>query len=243
MRKILIGTSGYNYNHWRNIFYPPELSTKEFLNYYQKFFSTVEINYTFYHFPKESTIKKWFEISADNFLYSAKVPRLITHLKKLSNCNEELKRFLDTISKLDKKLGILLFQMPPSFKFSQENIEKILSIKEQIRNFNFTFEFRHQSWFENEISILTENKLSIATVSAPRLKFKIFDSSSHIYIRLHGKNAWYSYDYTEEELHEIAKLIFPLLEKEKTIWIYFNNDFGGFAVKNAMRLKEILGNP
>ncbi|MGC8771750.1 MAG: DUF72 domain-containing protein [Brevinematia bacterium] len=236
---INIGTSGYNYNHWKGIFYPEDMKSNKFFSHYQKFFSTVEINYTFYHFPRESTIKKWYEITPDDFLYSIKVPRLITHLKKLCNIFEELKGFVDVTSNLNKKLGILLFQMPPSFKYSIENIERILAAAEITKNINIAIEFRHKSWFENDLLILTEANISVVTVSAPSLPFKIYEKSKDLYIRLHGKTHWYGYNYTEEDLREIANSV-QNKDPGKTAWIYFNNDFGGFAVLNALRLKEIL---
>lgn len=242
MKRINIGTSGYNYYHWRGIFYPTELSPKDFFKYYQEIFSTVEINYTFYHFPKKSTMEKWYKEAREGFLYTLKVPRGITHLKKLSNIKEELLRFLDVALCLKEKLGALLFQLPPSFHLTPENLERVKSLKELLpKEVNSAIEFRHKSWFslKEEFEFLRDGNLCVVTVSSPGLPFVIFNFTKSFYLRFHGKERWYAYDYTEEELKEIYLLI-DNLPDDSTIWVYFNNDFDGYAVKNALYLKSLL---
>jgi uncharacterized protein YecE (DUF72 family) len=240
---IYIGTSGYNYYHWKDVFYPAELNSKDFFSYYQKYFNTVEINYSFYHFPKESTVEKWYKNSKEDFFYSLKVPKGITHLKKLKNCNQELTSFINVAKHLKEKLGVILFQLPPSFHFTEENLSRLKEILSLLPpDIRFAIEFRHKSWFtlESELDFLKGTNLTVVVVSAPKIPFKVYENSKLIYIRLHGKDRWYSYDYSEEELKEFANIITENKGKIKEFWIYFNNDFGGFAAKNAIRLKEMV---
>jgi len=241
MGKIFIGTSGYNYNHWRGIFYPQDINSKNFFSFYQNYFQTVEINYTFYHFPKKNTFENWYKNSSSNFNYTLKVPKSITHLKKLNECEDLIKKFIEYSLELKEKLGIILFQMPPSFHFNNENINKIENLIKILPNsIKFALEFRHKSWFylNNELNFLEGKNFTVVIVSAPGIPFKVYNLNTFFYIRLHGKNSWYNYDYSDDELYEIANIIYKNINYN--FWIYFNNDFNGYAVKNALKLKEIL---
>ncbi|MFQ3620094.1 MAG: DUF72 domain-containing protein [Spirochaetales bacterium] len=241
MLPIRIGTSGYTYPQWKKVFYPEELSTSSYFNYYQTYFSTVELNYTFYHVPRQSTVVKWYREASTGFVYSVKVPRAITHLQKLSSCEESLRSFLFLLSSLREKLGGLLFQFPPSFKYSPEQLQKILRLKDLLQGYLPVLEFRHRSWFEADLSPLFSAGFSVATVSAPSLPFVIPESTPHLYLRLHGRTAWYRSEYSTAELEELARIITEQASRNKPVWIYFNNDLGGCAIRNALTLKNLLG--
>jgi uncharacterized protein YecE (DUF72 family) len=141
-------------------------------------------------------------------------------------------------SALKEKLGAILFQMPPSFKYSKENISRIL----KIINTDFTnvIEFRHKSWWNEEVfEIFREKNLIFCSISAPKLPEKLIKTSNIIYIRFHGKDNWYKYKYSTEELKQWAELIKK--ENPEVLFAYFNNDFYGYAPENALELIHLLG--
>ncbi len=242
---IYIGTSGYTYSGWIGKFYPKKLNPKKMFEHYCKHFNTVEINYTFYHTPKESTIKKWHDISQDDFTYTLKLSRFITHIKRLNNCKEPLKNFNKLSRLFKKKCGMILIQMPPSFHLNDENISRIKnSFKYLDKKLNYAIEFRHNSWFSSTEAekICRKFNVSFCIVSAPGIPFYPVVTSSNVYIRMHGKNKWYDYNYSKKELLKIAEIIKNYLKKKLNVWVYFNNDYHSYAPYNALKLKEIIKN-
>lgn len=242
---IYIGTSGYTYSGWIGKFYPEKLNSKKMFNHYIQHFNTVEINYTFYHTPKESTIKKWHDISPDDFTYTLKLSRFITHIKRLNNCKEPFKNFNKLSCLLKKKCGMILIQMPPTFHLNDENISRIKnSFKYLNKKLNYAIEFRHKSWFSSKEAekICRKFNVSFCIVSAPGIPFYPVVTSSNVYIRMHGKNKWYNYNYSKKELLEIADIIKSYLKKKLKVWVYFNNDYHSYAPYNALKLKEIIKN-
>lgn len=126
--EIRIGTSGWNYRHWRGIFYPKKLPTRKWLSYYSQYFDTVEVNATFYGTPKKETLARWLEETPEGFLFAVKASRFITHLKRLKAVGEALERLFESLSPLYPKLGVILFQLPPSLKYEPELMEEFLSL-------------------------------------------------------------------------------------------------------------------
>ena len=237
-----IGCSGFLYRDWKNIFYPPEIPQKKWLNYYSDQFDTLEINSSFYKFPEEKNLKKFHDQTSDNFKFSLKAPRLITHFKKMKGCEALLPDLYGAAIKgLKEKLGPILFQFPPSFIYSLENLEVI--IKNLNPDFKNVVEFRNASWFTND----TENALSGAGIimsglSHPVLKHKqmIIKNSSIIYYRFHGiKKLFYS-AYTKETLENFHMEAMQTNADE--IFIFFNNTASPAAIKNALFLKKIVNN-
>ena len=151
---IRIGTSGWYYDHWKELFYPAGLAKRKWFEYYAQFFNTVEVNNTFYHLPKESTIKRWHEIAPRGFLYAVKANRYITHIKKLKDVAEPLERFFERVDLLKGKLGPILYQLPPSLHKDLDLLASFVKLlpKRKIA----VFEFRHQSWYENDTFELLE---------------------------------------------------------------------------------------
>ena len=236
--KKYVGCSGYFYPEWKGIFYPENLKTNKWFEYYTEHFNTVEINSTFYRFPKEETLKRLYKKSPENFILSVKANRVITHIKKFKSVKNYLEKFYITIEKyLKDKLGCVLFQIPPSYHYSEENLEKILE------NLNFSFcnvlEFRHKSWWDKKVfNILKERKIVFCSINAPSLPNEIIKTSDIVYIRFHGKNNWYKYNYSEEELKEIVEKI--IQAKPYILYSYFNNTAQGFAPLNALQFKQLL---
>ncbi|MFN3301485.1 MAG: DUF72 domain-containing protein [Patescibacteria group bacterium] len=242
MKKIYIGTSGWNYYHWKGIFYPENLKSDELLSYYAQNFSTVEINSSFYHLPREKTFKNWQEKVPKNFLFSVKVWRRITHLKKINKVEDDLKTFWQRCLALKEKLGPLLFQFPPSFKANIEKFEKFCKFfRKLVGEEKATFEFRNQSWFSLKIyKILKKYNLALCWADTPCYPYQEIVTADYLYLRLHGHEKLYASKYTKKQLQEYALKIKKFLKKGKEAYVYFDNDAYGYAVENAKELKKIL---
>jgi len=148
-RKIHIGTSGWHYKHWMGNFYPPEVKSKGFTDYYIRFFRTVEINNSFYKLPSFETFANWRAAVPDDFIFAVKASRYITHMKKLKEPQEGLSRLFNNINALEEKLGPILFQLPPMWKLNLERLRDLLRLLPPY--YRYTFEFRHHSWYTPEV--------------------------------------------------------------------------------------------
>jgi uncharacterized protein YecE (DUF72 family) len=237
--EIHVGCSGWNYSEWRDNFYEGA-TQKKFFEVYSQTFDTVEINNTFYKFPTESVIQKWEKESPENFIFSIKAPRLITHTK--NRFSEELvSKFYSVISLLKNKLGCILFQFPPSFKYDKKILDHI------VENLNYDYrnviEFRHSSWeIDSVFNLFKEKGIIFCNLSSPienqRPPYVIHHTAEDMFIRFHGVAHWYNHNYSEEELKKWADKV-----KEfgpKRVWAYFNNTSRGDAVYNAIRFRELL---
>ncbi len=238
--EILIGTSGWMYDHWKGVFYPDKLPKTKWFEYYAAKFSTVEVNATFYRFFKDQTYYKWRDNSPKNFVYVLKAPKLISHRKYLLGVEREIKDFCHSVSLLDKKFGIILLQLAPQTPYDPDRLRSALL------NFDnpgkVAVEFRHKKWFTDEIKhLLTEVGAVFCNIDSPKIKLMDWLTSDKAYIRMHGRGRWYSTEYSEQDLKEVYDLSKKMIELgAKKIYIFFNNDFGGFATKNALRLGEML---
>ncbi|BAB59615.1 hypothetical protein [Thermoplasma volcanium GSS1] len=236
MVKFFIGCSGWFYLHWKGRFYPEDIHTKYWFRYYSSRFNTVELNSTFYRFPSDKTALGWYNSSPENFTYSLKINRSITHIKRLRDTDEEILKFYNVAGKLKEKLGCLLFQFPPSFKYSEENVSLIAKIP--LSKYCRVLEFRHKSWFDKKIlSSLVDNGFHIATVSSKDLPFLLIQDVI-IYMRMHGDTNGYATDYPLEKLKDMLNRIIDL--SPDYAYIYFNNDYNGYAPKNAEEIKSLL---
>ncbi|HCB69945.1 MAG TPA: DUF72 domain-containing protein [Persephonella sp.] len=233
-----IGCSGYFYWGWKGKFYPPEIKPSNWFDYYSDFFNTVEINSTFYNFPKEKNLKNWYRKAPENFIFSVKVHRSITHLKKFKDTKDTLDEFYSVVkNSLKEKLGAVLFQLPPSFRYSDENLRIIIDQLDP--DFINVVEFREKSWWnDNVYDTLDNHNIIFCSVSAPGLPDDIIKTGNGIYIRFHGVDSWYRYDYSDDQLESWAKRILEI--KADKNFIYFNNDFNAYAPKNALKLKELI---
>lgn len=266
MRKLFIGTSGWLYGHWQEVFYPENLLSKNYnpaathLQYYSKHFKTVEINYSFYRLPRPSTYQNWYsQVSAD-FIFAVKASRFITHIKRLKNVKSAWKTFIENGLNLKEKLGPILFQFPPSFKASNENIERLEKFLELIRkdslsrlpptnilvggerkSAKFAFEFRHKSWCDEKIyKLLKKYNVAWVIVDSPKYPKKEIITANFVYIRMHGSKILFASKYTEKELKNLAKKIKKWLKQKLDVYCYFNNDAYGYAVENAKTLIDML---
>lgn len=237
---IHIGTSGWSYNHWAGRFYPEDLKKNKWLDYYSKEFSTVEINSSFYHLPKLQTFINWGKNTGDDFLFSVKVSRYITHIKRLVDCGDAFDRLLTAAVKgLGKKLGPFLFQLPPNLKKDRLRLKNFLKILP--KNYKFAFEFRNENWFTKDIYDLLENYgFAVVISSSPRFPYMEKITADFCYIRMHGPGDLYSSCYLRDELEKIAVLIKKNLKKNIENYVYFNNDAQAYAVENARTLLKMV---
>jgi uncharacterized protein YecE (DUF72 family) len=235
-----IGTSGWMYNHWKGIFYPAEISKNDWFGYYCRCFSVVEVNATFYRRFKDDTFIKWKTSSPVDFKFVLKVPRIITHLKKLIDVRKEVTDFCRQAMLLEDKLGCLLLQLPPFISFQPHLLNETLNLFPD--DIMVAVEFRNRIWLNNESEeILGKHSAIYCNTDSPLWKLEERLTTDTAYLRLHGKHRWYSYDYSQKDLMDIAGLMKRFLSnKIKTIYVFFNNDFGGYAPQNAKLLEEML---
>lgn len=235
-----IGTSGFYYNDWKDTFYPEDLAKKDWLPFYSKHFETVEINNTFYNTPQKSTFEKWRENTPVNFRFTLKGSRYVTHIKKLSEPKEGVTNFYKAIEPLTEKTDCVLWQLPPNLHFNAQKLKGFASSCSS--NYANIMEFRHRSWFTDECyDILREYQLGVSMLStSDDFPEEIMHTGHTAYLRFHGKDKKqrYRYLYSKEELQQWAERIKSL--NPHRIFIYFNNDFEGNAIKNARQMKEML---
>jgi len=236
--QVFIGTSGWVYDHWKKVFYPKDCPKARWLEFYVKYYSTVELNASFYRLPKPQTFESWRKRTPDSFLWAVKANRYITHIKRLRDIEKPLERFYSSVTLLKEKLGPILFQLPPNLSFDETVLSNFC---QHLKGDHLcTFEVRHPSWAqERATQILSDNNIALCiSDTAGRYPYIEEDTASFIYIRLHGSRKLYVSEYTEEELQTYARKI---RDWSKDTYLYFDNDYAGYAIKNAKRLKEILG--
>ncbi len=235
--RIYIGTSGWNYDHWKEVFYERGYPKSKWLQFYAKHFSSVEVNATFYRSMHAKTFEKWHNNTPAGFKWAVKANRYITHIKRLNNVAEPLERFFDDVKALKEKLGPILFQLPPTLAFNEVVFHAFC--KELPDNRRYTLEARHPSWLgEKALASLKTHHIALCiSDTAGRYPYLEAVTSNFIYIRLHGSKELYASEYSEDELNNWAKKI---KQWNKDTYVYFDNDAEGHAPKNALRLKQLL---
>lgn len=236
--KFYIGCSGFYYKEWKDIFYPSGLSPKDWFRYYCRHFNTVEINSTFYRTPSPSSLERWYQDSPEDFLFSIKAPRNITHLNRFRVNREEISTFYELISSgLQEKLGNILFQLPPSFHHTPEHLQLIC---EKLDNrFSNVVEFRHGSWWRPEVfDLFRQNKIIFCGQSYPgNIPETAIVNGRLSYYRFHGKPVLYKSEYPKEALQN---LLSQLGHEAKEVFIYFNNTWGNAAINNSRQMQELV---
>lgn len=237
MQRVFIGTSGWNYDHWRGPFYPEGLAKARWLQHYARTFATVEVNATFYRSMRAATFEKWRSSTPDGFIWSVKASRFITHIKRLRDIQEPLGRFMESLMPLGDKLGPILFQLPPSLAFDAGLVRALSGMLPPGRR--YTIEARHESWTSQEaFTCLKEGTIAwCISDTAGRYPYREAVTSEFIYIRLHGSKRLYASCYTDDELKAWAEKI---RSWGRDVYIYFDNDSMGYAPINAIRLGELL---
>lgn len=239
MKKWWIGCSGFYYKHWKEQFYPKGLPQRKWFEFYCESFNTVELNVTFYRYPKLEALQGWYKRSPDNFRFTVKAPRLITHYKKFNNALREARDFYQLVSRgLEEKLGCILFQLPPNLVYSEQTFENILATLDNA--FLNVIEFRHESWWnENTYKVLRENRITFCGISYPGLPDRVIRSVPVMYYRFHGVPELYASSYSTKEMRQITNEI-NAFRGITDVYIYFNNDIRAEAIMNARELKDLV---
>ena len=236
---IRIGTSGWHYDHWKELFYPPGLPKSKWFEHYAQHFDTVEINNTFYHLPKETSLVRWQEQAPKNFLYAVKANRYITHIKRLKDVSEEVERFFDRIGLLKNKLGPVLYQLPPSMREDLDLLEGFIKLLP--KKLPAVFEFRDNSWFsEDTFKLLNKCNAAFCVHDLVGKETPRVVTTDIVYVRFHGPSGRYRGNYSKSMLKSWAKWLKDRTKEARSVYAYFNNDVGGHAIKNAKALREQL---
>jgi len=246
VRQIRIGCSGWNYAHWRHgVFYPPRCAARNWLRFYARHFDTVELNMTFYRLPKPAAVARWVTESPEEFLFAVKVSRYITHVKRLKDVSPNLAILLDRIAPLlrSPKLGPLLWQLPPTFRRDDERLAAALA--EFPAALRHGVEFRHESWFVPEVmTMLREHNVALVIGDRPQVHgFQTHElTADFTFVRFHGGARGSNGNYSHEELDEWAERLRGWA-RQVDVLAYFNNDWEGYAIENALYLKACLDQP
>jgi len=245
MPEIYIGTSGFSYKHWSDgVFYPKDIPQRKWLEYYTEHFNTVELNVSFYRLPKGSVFEGWYKRTPENFIFVLKGSRFITHIKKLADCNDSIELFFSRAKGLKEKLGVVLWQLPPNFHANAERLQKFCELLEEnkvAKDTKHVFEFRHESWFRDEIyGVLRKHNFSLCVAHSRCWPYEEVATAGFVYMRFHGGEVLYGSNYSDEELQDWAAKAKKWLSENRDIYAYFNNDAYGYAVYNAKKFRELL---
>ena len=235
-----VGTSGWQYRHWQGVFYPPGLKSAGWLSFYIRHFSTLELNVTFYRQVRSSTFQKWYEAVPEGFRFSVKMSRFITHIRRLDVDVDTLDKFFEGVRVLADKLGVVLIQLPPSLKFDPALLRQFFSRLDP--GIRYTLEARNKTFLSDEVfDILRQSNIAwCVSETAGRYPYAEALTADFVYLRLHGRERLYASEYRDDELAGLADKI---RSWGRDAFVYFDNDFEGFAPKNAAILRDLLAVP
>ena len=238
--QIRIGCSGWQYKHWREIFYPKGLAQTRWFAFYAEHFDTVEINSSFYHLPKASTFEKWRDQAPPGFCYAIKSNRFITQARKLLDCEEPIERMMTATRHLGNRLGPMLYQLPPSLRLDLGRLEAFLELlPKDVTN---VFEFRHKSWYVADTYVLLERHgVSLCLHDMRGSVTERLAVGPNVYVRFHGGVGKYWGRYSDESLLGWTDWIVEQAKCGRDVWCYFNNDIGGHAIHDALTLRGMVG--
>jgi len=237
-----IGTSGWSYDHWQNVLYPPGTAQRDRLAVYAQRYRTVEVNRTFYRWPPDATFEAWQRQLPPQFVLSVKAPRGLTHGKRLWQPEVWIERIARGLRALDDKRGVLLVQLPPAMEYDYARLEYFL--QQLPRWIRVAVELRHPSWQRDEVwALLEQHRAAYCIMSGARLPCVLRATAPFVYVRLHGPDDTHLYggSYTEDDLRWWAARINEWERSGHEVFVYFNNDGGGNAVRNADTLRALLG--
>lgn len=234
--KTRIGCSGWFYEHWSGLFYPESLPKRLWFSHYADHFDTVELNSPFYHWPKPFTIQAWADAAPEDFRFCIKVNRLITHLKRMRGTTELIQEFRnDFTTKLGKKMGCFIFQLPPTF---EKTPTQLRAITRQLQAGDCV-EFRHASWWAEKVfQALREAGIIFCSVSGMGMPDQLVQTADAVYLRMHGPEQAYAGNYSRSQLAAWVRRLKKL--QTTTAWIYFNNDWEAHAVRNALSMRKLM---
>jgi len=235
---VRIGCSGWQYKHWRGDFYPADLPPDRWLEFYVARFDTVEINNSFYRLPEPRVFASWRRRAPPGFIYAVKASRFLTHMKKLKDPAEPLSRFFSHARQLGPTFGPVLYQLPPRWPVNVERLESFLQELPPKRR--HAIEFREPSWYSDEVlALLSHHRVALCLHDMKGSATERVAIGPFIYLRFHGTTR-YGGRYDDETLQGWAEWLAPHIERGVGIYAYFNNDVGGHAPRDAIRLREAI---
>ena len=231
---IWIGTSGFQYAEWKGNFYPEDLPTAKMLPFYSERLSTTEINYTFHRIPAAKTIENWNKLTPERFRFALKGPQKITHWAKLRDCADTMWYFYDIASGLGKKLGPVLFQLPPNFKKDTPLLADFVNCFPA--GLQAAFEFRHESWFEDEVwDIFRSRNVALCIAETEEFAVPRIVTADYGYLRLRRE------DYVAEDVKAWAEFVRQQREHWSDAFIYFKHEEAGIGPKLATQMMKLIG--
>jgi uncharacterized protein YecE (DUF72 family) len=238
--KIWVGTSGYVYRHWRKgVFYPTGLKTRDELAHYATHFPTVELNNPFYRLPTAEMFARWRTVTPDGFEFAVKASRFITHIKRLRDTSDEIELLMTRARELGPKLGPVLFQLPPNQQLDPHRLQEFLPLLQPGQR--WVLEFRHPSWHTTEVyRMLAQHEVALCIPVGGGMHPDRVTTAPFSYIRMHrGQEP--AGGFTPQELETWSAQLRALSSVGKDVYIYFNNDWEGYAIRDAMLIQELLG--
>jgi uncharacterized protein YecE (DUF72 family) len=240
MSRTFIGTSGWSYDGWRGLFYPKGVPKKQWLGWYATQFQTTEINGSFYRTPSLEAVRAWRDQSPKDFLFAWKASKFITHWKRLGENSVNSIALMQTrLEALAPKVGAVLFQLPPHFS---KDCARLASFLEMLpRHYPYAFEFRHQSWYHDEVfELLRKHDVSLCLSDHHDAPAPWEVTAQHVYIRGHGPGGRYKDNYPAATLRSWARRIARWREQRRPVFVYFDNDQKSAAPADARRLLDML---
>jgi uncharacterized protein YecE (DUF72 family) len=243
VHRVRIGCSGWNYSDWREgVFYPPRCPARRWLAYYAERFDTVEVNSSFYRLPRRDAVARWAEQTPSGFVFTVKVSRYVTHVKRLREVDAHLPLLLERIAPLAEagKLGPLLWQLPPTFARDDQRLaEAVAAFPSDLRH---AVEFRHESWFDPQpLDLLTEHGIALVVGDRPGAPGpdRPGPTTEFAFVRFHHGRRGRRGNYSDAELVDWARTLRSWV-RQGDVYAYFNNDWEGFAPRNARTLSGLL---
>ena len=238
--RVHVGTSGWHYKHWKGNFYPAKMNPAEMLQYYTERFRTVEINNSFYRLPTSQAVESWVQQTPADFIFSLKASRYITHNRKLRDPEQSFAKFFDMAKGFGRKLGPILFQLPPSWHVNEERLRDFLAGLPPTHR--YAFELRNPTWLTGSIyRVLEKFNAAFCIYEIAGFQSPIEVTADFVYARLHGPGKAYQGKYDSFSLETWAKRTALWLAHGRNTFFYFDNDQAGFAAENALELSHLCG--
>ena len=237
-----IGTSGWSYPHWTGVLYPDGLPPRRRLDYYTPRFKTAELNASYYRWPGDASFDHWRRRLPDDFVLSVKAPRALTHLKRLFAPERWIERIARSVRRLGARGGVLLVQLPPGAGADEARLAYFLGCVPS--GLRLAFEFRNPEWHRDSVfDLLERHGAAYCVMSGARLACVLRATAPFVYVRLHGPDHDHLYggSYSDDDLRWWADRLREWQGQGRDVFAYFNNDGGGNAVRNAIRLRELVG--
>jgi uncharacterized protein YecE (DUF72 family) len=237
---VLVGTSGWQYDDWRDSFYPHSLPKRAWLGHYAAHFETVEVNNTFYRLPDAKTFARWADETPRGFVVAVKVSRYLSHIKRLAEPAEPIQRFTERARALGTRLGPALLQLPPNFERDDDRLQAVLDRWPD--GWRLTVEFRHPSWFHDDVyARLRARDVAMTLTDRHGPREPLVATASWGYVRLHEGTAHPRPCYGRTALHSWIERIRSSWGERDDVFVYFNNDHRACAIRNALTFRRLLG--